>query len=39
MINFNARIQAIYLASAAGMPMNSMDQVKVGAGLGIEGDR
>lgn len=39
MINCNARIQAIYLASTAGMPMNSMDQVKVGAGLGIEGDR
>jgi len=39
MFKFNARIQAIYLASSAGAPMKSMDHVKVSAGIGIEGDR
>ena len=39
MIKLNARIQAIFLASAAGTPMQSMNHVKVSAGLGIEGDR
>ena len=39
MFKFNARIQAIYLASTAGAPMKSMDHVKVSAGIGIEGDR
>ena len=38
-MKFNPRIQAIYLAPTAGMPMQPMDHVKVNAGLGIEGDR
>jgi hypothetical protein len=35
----NAHIQAIYLATSAGEPMQSVSYAKVNAGLGIEGDR
>ena len=39
MMKFNPRIQAIYRAPAAGALMQSMNLVKVVAGMGIEGDR
>jgi MOSC domain len=35
----NAHIQAIYLATTAGAKMQAIDQAKVNAGSGIEGDR
>lgn len=39
MMKFNPRIQAIYRAPAAGASMQSMNLVKVIAGMGIDGDR
>ena len=38
-MKFNAHIQAIYIASSAGAPMQIMNTVTVMAGTGIEGDR
>ena len=38
-MKFNARIQSIYLAPAAGAPMQPLNRVKVRAGFGLEGDR
>jgi hypothetical protein len=38
-MKINASIQAIYLASSAGAPMQSVDNVKINSGIGIEGDR
>ena len=38
-MKFNAHIQAIYLAPSAGAQMQAANNVKVIAGLGIDGDR
>lgn len=35
----SARIQAIYIAPRAGMPMQSIEKAELIAGLGIQGDR
>lgn len=35
----NVEIQAIYIASSAGAPMQSMTKVKINMGFGIENDR
>jgi hypothetical protein len=35
----SARIQAVYIAPRAGMPMQSIQKAKLIAGLGIQGDR
>lgn len=39
LMKLTAHIQAIYLATAAGAPMQSVNNAKVIAGFGIEGDR
>jgi len=38
-MSFNTHIRAIYLATTAGVKMQSVDPIKVHAGCGIEGDR